>query len=66
MTNQAVMRPCETEPAAEVYDEPSPFIIEFVMVQCGNFTTMAYRDKDGRWRGAFNNSELHGLVRVLE
>jgi hypothetical protein len=45
---------------------PSPFIIRFVMVQGVNFTCMAYRDENGRWRNAQNNDELPQPVRVLK
>jgi hypothetical protein len=45
--------------------ESSPFLVEFFMVQGIGFKCMAYRDFDGRWRGAFNNKILPGMVRVL-
>lgn len=66
MTNQMTAQPCGTESAAEDRGEPSPFIYEFFMVQCVNFKCMAYRDQDGKWRGALDNEELDGFVRVLE
>jgi hypothetical protein len=44
----------------------SPFILEFFMVQGSGFICMAYRNHDGKWRGAFDNRELPGAVRVLE
>ena len=66
MTNQMTAQPCGPESAAEKRGEPSPFIFEFFMVQCVNFKCMAYRDQDGKWRGALDNLELPGFVRVLE
>jgi hypothetical protein len=44
----------------------SPFILEFFMVQGSGFRCMAYRNDDGKWRGAFDNEELPGAIRVLE
>jgi hypothetical protein len=46
--------------------DASPFINEFFMVQGTGFRCMAYRNGDGKWRGAFDNEELPGKVRVLE
>jgi hypothetical protein len=44
----------------------SPFVLEFFLVQGAGFRCMAYRNDDGKWRGAFNHEELPGAVRVLE
>lgn len=44
----------------------SPFTHEFFMVQGRGFRCMAYHHKDGKWRGAFDNQELPGAIRVLE
>ena len=44
----------------------SPFVHEFFMVQGSGFRCMAYRNQDGKWRGAFDNEELPGAIRVLE
>ena len=67
------MKPCEQaprkiSPESQVEDssEASPFIIEFFMVQGAGFRCMAYRHRDGKWHGAFDNEELPGAVRVLE
>ena len=43
----------------------SPFVLEFFMVQGSGFQCMAYRNGDGKWRGAFDNKELPGAIRVL-
>ena len=51
-------------PAGEC-DGVSPFILEFFMVQGSGFRCMAYRNDDGKWRGAFDNEELPGAIRVL-
>ena len=47
-------------------DWASPFVHEFFMVQGSGFRCMAYRNRDGKWRGAFDNEELPGAIRVLE
>jgi hypothetical protein len=49
-----------------VKDAASPFLVEFFMVQGAGFQCMAYRNSDGKWRGAFDNRELPGAIRVLE
>lgn len=54
-----------TETAGEC-DGASPFVREFFFVQGSGFRCMAYRNPDGRWRGAFDNEELPGAIRVLE
>lgn len=43
----------------------SPFNIEYIMVLCSNLRHMAYLDKAGKWRDAYDNLELTGPVRVL-
>jgi hypothetical protein len=50
---------------AAVKDSGSPFLVEFFMVQGIGFQCMAYRNSDGKWRGAFDNRELPGAIRVL-
>jgi hypothetical protein len=52
--------------AAAAKDAASPFLVEFFMVQGAGFRCMAYRNPDGIWRGAFDNRELPGAIRVLE
>lgn len=52
--------------AAEPEKAPSPFTLEFFMVQGSGFICMAYLKDDGKWRGAFDNRELPGAIRVLE
>lgn len=44
----------------------SPFVLEYFMVQGSGYICMAYRNDDGKWRGAFDNRELPGAIRVLE
>ena len=44
----------------------SPFVVEFFTVQGAGFRCMAYRNGDGKWREAFNDRELSGVVRVLD
>lgn len=48
-----------------VKEAASPFLVEFFMVQGAGFQCMAYRNSDGKWRGAFDNRELPGAIRVL-
>jgi hypothetical protein len=52
--------------AVEQEEGGSPFILEFFMVQGSGYICMAYRNHDGKWRGAFDNKELPGAIRVLE
>jgi hypothetical protein len=52
--------------AAAAKDATSPFLVEFFMVQGVGFQCMAYRNSDGKWRGAFDNRELPGAIRVLD
>lgn len=54
-----------SEAANVTHQSDSPFIFEFFLVQGVNFRCMAYRDGTGKWRGAFNNMELPGFIRVL-
>jgi hypothetical protein len=54
------------EAQAAVKDAGSPFLVEFFMVQGAGFRCMAYRNSDGKWRGAFDNRELPGAIRILE
>ncbi|HEX3628422.1 MAG TPA: hypothetical protein VH280_23690 [Verrucomicrobiae bacterium] len=46
-------------------DHVSPFVLEFFMVQGSGFRCMAYRNQDGKWRGAFDDEVLPGAIRVL-
>jgi hypothetical protein len=64
MTSQTVPQ-CESS-AAESSSETSPFVLEFYMVQGVGFRCMAYCDRNGKWRSAFNNDELYGDIHVLE
>ncbi|HXB59877.1 MAG TPA: hypothetical protein VNU95_09940 [Candidatus Acidoferrales bacterium] len=50
---------------AEEKEGSSPFLREFFMVQCPGFRGMAYRNGDGKWRGAFDHRELPDNVSVL-
>lgn len=54
----------EGAPSGEC-DGLCPFVLEFFMVQGNGFRCMAYRNSDGKWRGAFDGEELPGAVRVL-
>ncbi len=66
MTNQTLISPSELACGVPQPAEPSPFIIEFFMVQGVGFRCMAYCDEEGRWRNAFNNDELFGEITILE
>lgn len=50
---------------AEEKESASPFIREFFIVECAGFRGMAYRNSDGKWRGAFDHRELPEDLRVL-
>ena len=56
----------EPKPVIREPGEPSPFLVEFFMVQGVGFKCMAYRNGDGKWRTAFDDIELPGTIRVLE
>jgi hypothetical protein len=43
----------------------SPFLIEYLMVLCSGLRHMAFRDDAGKWRDAYDRSELRGPVKVL-
>lgn len=66
MIDHKTMLPRKPTATAEAFDEPSPFLVEFFMVQGAGYRCMAYHDQDGKWRMAFNNEELRGNIRVLE
>lgn len=57
----------ETMPMVAVADmeDASPFVIEFFMLQGIGFRCMGYRDKDGKWRSAFNHVELFGKIQIV-
>jgi hypothetical protein len=50
---------------AEEKENASPFLREYFMVHCAGFLGMAYRNSDGKWRGAIDHRELPDDVRVL-
>ena len=66
MKNQTTILPGVPEPVSRTADTPSPFVIEFFTVQSLGVQCMAYRDRLGKWRSAFANVELPGVVRVLD
>ena len=55
MTHQPVTKQGQPELPVTGWDERSPFIREFFMVQSDGFWGMAYRDEQGLWREAFNH-----------
>ena len=55
----------ETLAVMDQTDETSPFVIEFFMLQGVGFRCMGYRDRDGKWRSAFNHIELFGKIHVV-
>ena len=65
MPTQALMPLSEPVPSAR-QSEPSPFLIEFLLVQGIGFRCTAYRDPVGKWRDAFTNAELPGEIQILE
>ena len=64
MTNE----PMTDEPGrdTETVQEASPFVTEFFMVQGLGYRGMAYCDRDGMWRNAFNHFPLMGRIDLLE
>jgi hypothetical protein len=53
------------EPVADARDGESPFLVEFFMVQGVGFRCMAWLGYDGKWRTAFDNKILPGMIRVM-
>jgi hypothetical protein len=47
-------------------EDALPPIGETVLVQAQGYRCLAFRDKDGKWRGAFHQDELHGTIRVIK
>lgn len=50
---------------ADAKNGDSPFLVEFFMVQGIGFKCMAWMGYDGKWRTAFENQILPGLIRVV-
>ena len=44
----------------------SPFVTEFVMVECSEFIGLAYQDTERNWRTAYSDTKLPKPVIVLE
>jgi hypothetical protein len=65
-TNDSLNRKSQSTVAATDEHGVSPFLIEFFMVHAMGFRGMAYRGEDGRWRRAFDNTELAGRIRRVE
>ena len=42
-----------------------PPVNQPVWVQCEGYRTMAYRDKEGKWRNFYNDKEITGKVIVI-
>ena len=51
---------------AEAKESASPFTREFFIVEYAGFRRMAYRNSDGKWRGAFDHRELPDDIRILD
>ena len=35
------------------------------VVQCDTFRCLAYRDQNGKWRGVYDNRELHSVKDII-
>ena len=44
----------------------TPFVTEFVMVECSHFIGLAYQDAENNWRTAYTDTKLPKPVKVLE
>ena len=44
----------------------SPFVTEFVMVECSHYIGLAYQDADLNWRTAYTDTKLPKPVKVLD
>lgn len=47
-------------------DDKLPPVGEPVWVQCDRFRTLAFRDKNGKWRALVTEKELVGSIAVIE
>ena len=44
----------------------SPFVTEFVMVECSHYIGLAYQDAERNWRTAYTDTKLPKPVKILE
>ena len=42
-----------------------PIEFQRYLVQCDTYRCLAYLDKDGKWRGAYDNREIVGVKNVI-
>ena len=47
-------------------ESASPFVTEFVMVECSHFIGLAYQDAEKNWRTAYTDTKLPKPVKILE
>ena len=47
-------------------ESATPFVTEFVMVECSHFIGLAYQDAENNWRTAYTDTKLPKPVKVLE
>lgn len=66
LTHPQMNQSLEFRPTGEIASELCPFLIEFFQVEGIGFTCMAYCDAEGKWREAFDNTELHRPVHILQ
>jgi len=57
----------ESEQQAEISGKGSKLPVpgHEVMVRCPGFRCLAYRDKDGKWRGVAHDEEMPEVLEVL-
>ena len=46
-------------------ESATPFVTEFVMVECSHFIGLAYQDAEKNWRTAYTDTKLPKPVKVL-
>lgn len=44
----------------------SPFVAEFVLVECAHYIGLAYQDAEQNWRTAYTDTKLPAPVKILE
>jgi hypothetical protein len=66
MRSELAISTREPAPALEGFTVPSPFVLEFFLVEALGFRGMAYCDRDGNWCNASNHDQLMGHIYLLE
>jgi hypothetical protein len=61
-----IRRYMSVQPSIAASQSELPPLGKLVVVQCNGFRCMAYRDANGRWRGAYDHKVLEVLAVLAE